>query len=304
VRIQSLYDRHLSFPDYDGYWDTHNLEETERQIRSRLPIGAEVVTPDQVEALTQAARVFCLQGKVKEARNFLLYAESLLKGISAEDAVKAQVRYHLEEGRVYCLSMYPSRALESFKQAWELSAGTGKFVFFAIDAAHMISITLPVKQGRDWLQRAVALAEKSENRQSSLWLPYLYMENGWLAFDINQFDSALAWFEKADRGLANNQSLKRTLKWCKARALRAAKKYTVAVELQKEIFLEMSELGESNGHVSLEMAECYKLLNQEEEASTYFKLAYEKLKVDKWFSENYTQELSVIQKNSKKKTYQ
>lgn len=301
MRIQSLHDLHFSFPDIDGFWDTQDLSATETKIRGHLPSGLSTTSSVHIEAMTQLARLFCLQGKLKEAREFLVFAETLLKELKEEDRKRAQTRYYLEEGRFYCLSMYPSRALDSFGKAWEMSSEVPELAVLAIDAAYMISITLPAKQGREWLQKAIQRAESSSDKLVRSWISHLYMATGWQAFDTHEFAKALSYFEKADQASFDEKTpVSRTLKWCTARCLRALNEFEKSLKIQQEISNELSEVGESNGYVYLEMAECYQALQDAEKARSYFELAFEKLKMDKWYSDNFDHDLSRIQKNSKK----
>jgi tetratricopeptide (TPR) repeat protein len=304
MRIQSLHDLHFSFPDIDGYWDTQDLEKTEKRIRTQLPTSGTSATSLQIEAMTQMARLVSLQGKLKEAREFLVFSEALLKALSPSERQRVQTRYYLEEGRYYCLSMFPSRALDSFQKAWELSSKDQKLDVLAIDAAYMISITVPAKQGKEWLQIAILRAEASKEHFVRSWLAYLYMATGWQAFDTHEYSRALGLFEKAQANSANEPPLFiRTLKWCSARCLRGMDQYEKSLQIQQEISDELSALGESNGYVFLEMAECYQALQQSEKARAHFELAFEKLKIDKWYSDNFDHDLTRIQKKSKKPSF-
>ena len=305
MRIQSLRDIHLSFPDTDGFWNTQNLPETEGKIRALLPLGDGPVHAAQVEALTQIARVFVLQGKLKEAKDFLNYADSLLKDLSVEDALKPQVRIFLEEGRVYGLSMFPDRALEYFRKAWDLSFENRRLDSLAIDAAYMISVTLPSKQGKTWLKGALDLAEHADaSPTAKKWRAHLYMRFGWQEFDVRNFATALEYFDKAlENADRDDVFLQRTLRWCRARVLRSLGKFNEAMVMQNEIFSDLAGEGVLNGHVYLELAECYQSLQDQDQASYYYELAHEKLKMSKWYSENFVNELSEILKRSKKKKY-
>lgn len=306
MRIQSLYDLHLLIPDIDGFWDGRDLADTERLIRSNLPLGAGPVTAAQVEALTQAVRLFSLQGNMKVAKEFLVCAESHLKDLTTEERLKPQIRYFLEEGRLHSVAMNPKRALESFRQAWELSAKIKKLDFLLIDAAYMLSTTLPVKEGKEWLRLGLETAVKSEHQLSHKWLPFLHMAAGWQSFDMYEFAKALTYFEMANKVSTNavTPTVSRIAKWCLGRALRTMSRFDEAIQIQLEIESEMSSHGLSNGYVYLELAECYQALFQTDKAQPYFEMAYEKLKTDKWFMENSESQLLSIQKKSKLKKYQ
>ncbi len=54
-----------------------------------------------------------------------------------------------------------------FHQAWELASRSGE-VYLAIEAAVMLSISQPPKYQNSWLQRAIVLAEKTENDRQAM----------------------------------------------------------------------------------------------------------------------------------------
>lgn len=301
MRIQSLQDLHLSFPGIQGYWNMQDLEQTEKQIRAHFPLDETSANSAQVEAVTQMARLFSLQGQLKEARQCLVYSDLLLKSLDPDDLVRMKTRHYLEEGRFYCLSMIPFRALESFRKAWELSADVSDLDFLAIEAAYMISTTVPAKQGKDWLQRALDRLERSTEESLAHWRPHLYMAMGWQAFDARDFSTALEYFQKAYECVPDQKApIAVTIKWCKGRCLRAMSDTAEALKIQEEIATMLAEKGDSNGYVLLEMAECFQQLQQAEKARNHFQLAFEKLKLDKWYCDNSDDELRRIQKNFKK----
>jgi tetratricopeptide (TPR) repeat protein len=296
---------HLSFPDIDGFWDQQNLDATERRIRAELPYGEVPANSWQIVAVTQAVRLFSLQNKMKEAKEFLGYAENHIRELRSDEDRKLRVRFHLEEGRFYGLSMTPTKALESFRKAWELANEDTNLNYLSIDAAFMISITLPVKQGKKWLKTAMELAENSEsNSLASKWRSYLNMYAGWESFDSHDFASALIMFEKA-KATCNEENvfLFNTLKWSIARAKRAMGEVENALVLQTEILNEMAMHADPNGFVYLEIAECYQAMLEFKRAATNYEKAFTRLKENKWYSENYSDALSDILKKSKQEKY-
>lgn len=304
MRRKSLIEIESYFPDCDDIWRPTDLLRTERVIRSRLPMGENSSDAESIVALLQAVRLSCLKNQLNEAKNFLAYAEQLLPGLDPSDKLKLEIRYKLEEGRYYSFTMNPSRALEAFRSGWESSKNIGKLDFFAVDAAYMISITLPVKQGREWLYLGLSLAEKSTNALTKEWLAYLYLAVGWDYFDRYDFNSALDFFSKIRDECAANQSLTRMVSWSKARVLRALKKIDTAIDAQREILIDDGGLPlEENGFVYLELAELYVGLQQWAKAKDYYVLAFESLKLNKLYSENYDYELCEIEKKSRKKMY-
>lgn len=300
MRIESLHDLHLALPDVDGFWNYSDLNETENRIRSQLPSGDQPWTATGIEVLTQLVRVYSLQGRRKEAHSVLESIRGLLPTLPDSERGRPEVRFFLEEGRLHCLSMYPAKALDSFVKAWK-QADRLNLHLFAIDAAYMFSITLPMKQGKKWLHAAIELAEKSQESAGRAWLSHLYMMQGWHAFDTHDYSKALGFFESAiaSRSANNPEVHPRTLLWCQARALRALGRIDEALKIQMGLQLEFEGAGETNGHVSLEIAECHLALNDPDKAKSFYETAHGLLKKDQWYSDNHAMELARIQKNSK-----
>jgi len=303
MRIESVRDLHSQFPDIDGYWASDDLAATEATIRSMLPADlAGDWSPTALDAVTQLVRAQNLQGKSVEAKETLELARKLIMAIDPAKRVRLEIRLILEEGRHLCLSMMPAKAQAHFNQAWTMATEANE-VFLAIEAAVMLSISQPPKSQNEWLQRAIQLAEKTDVAQAKLWLAQLYLMDGWHAYDFRRFEDALRSFNLAlarprDRGEMTDMIL---IKWCVARALRALGRTQEALEIQKELYIEVSNAGKLNGYVFLEMAECLQLLNKKDEARGYFEAAYKELSVNGWYSDNKASELSRMQHLYKKR---
>ncbi|MGE3681395.1 MAG: hypothetical protein AB7G93_06685 [Bdellovibrionales bacterium] len=303
MRIESLHDALAYFPDIDGFWDKFTLPETEYQIRLRLPQdrpqeGGE----NTVSLLTQLARVQALSGNLAEARATLDQAQQMLAELkSAPDAV-AQIRWLLEQGRVLCLSMSPSKANDFFVRAWTLGTETGH-VFFAVDAALMLSTIRPPRFQNEWLQRALSLAETAEEGPVRLWLAHLLFLQGWHFFDFRQFDEALACFDRAltQPIVVENEVKGRAIQWSRGRTLRALDRVEEALSIQLDLQRIMMRSGKVNGHVYLEIAECQQLLRLQDEAKQNFELAYAELSQNGWYSDNHSDDLNRMKYLSKKR---
>lgn len=292
MRIESLHDALAFFPDIDGFWNGHSLAESESQILSLLPPPGETGSDARAtERLTQLARIQGLQGDFDKAKATLdLASQWMAKGLTDP---RAEVRWLLEKGRILCLSMSPAKAHDVFAQAWTL-ANENHLTYFAVDAALMLSTVRPPKYQNEWLQKALTLAESSEDKQVRLWLSQLLFLEGWHACDFRQFDRSLQCFEKAmsqPRATDENWRLM-AMQWSRGRVLRALGHTDQALELQKTLLKEMGFKGRVSGHVYLEIAECLQLLKQTELARTNFELAYGELSVDGWYADNRVDELA------------
>jgi tetratricopeptide (TPR) repeat protein len=303
VRIESTHDLLGQFPDFDGFWEGVDPTTTESTIRSLLP---SVTTGDwnsqALENLIQLARALDLQKKPTEAAQVLGQARELLSGLSDVQRGQAELRWLIEHGRHLFLAMTPSKAQTPFMQAWTIASQSNN-VFFAIEAALMLAIIQPPKFQNEWLQRALHLAEQSEAPKAKLWLAQLYLMDGWRAYDFRRFDVAYESFQKAlDRPREKGEMTDPiTIRWCVAHTLRALNRIPEALEIQRELFTELKNIGRPTGYVSLEIAECLQLLQNTEEAKPYFETAYKELSINSWYSDNKSSELSRMQYLYKKR---
>ncbi len=301
MRIESLNDLLGQFPDIDGFWNFDDLVKTETTISALLPSPSETWSSKDVEVLTQLGRVQSLQGHHASARVTLAEAQKKIADLDSAARLRPEIRYLLEQGRLLCAQMTPSKAQNYFSQAWNLSA-SAKEVFFAIDAALMLSISQPPKYQNEWLQKALSLAEETVTEQGHLWLAQLYTMDGWHKFDFRSFDKALESFEKAlaRPRVPGDDTKNFVIRWCIARTLRALGRIQESYDLQYALHTELLEVGGSNGHVYLELAECQQTLNRLAEAKTNFEFAYKELSANGWYTDNKASELGRIQYLSKK----
>lgn len=302
MRIESILDLHSQFPDIDGYWGSNDLAECELKIRNALPINPDGEWSEaQLSALTQLVRVLNLQGKTEAARDSLILARKLILSRMPKD-IKSEIRLMLEEGRHLCINMTPAKAPPFFGQAWSTACDHG-LDYLAIEAAVMLAVSQPVKSQNEWLQRAIDLAEKTEDADSKLWLAQLYLMEGWHAYDFRRMDDALKYFNLAlarPRQAGEMTDLIR-IKWCVARCLRALGRVQEALDIQTELLNEITNANKVNGYVFLEMAECTLLLQRNEEAKSYFESAYKILSTNSWLIDNRNSELSRMQELYKKR---
>ncbi len=293
MRLESLNDILSQFPDRDGYWSSTDLLETERKIKEKIPPKqSDFYDLTSLELLTQLARAQVLLGQTLEADKTLktVQADLLMNDPIARKAV--EIRFLLEQGRLFSMQMIPAKALVFIKQAWDLARETDQS-FSAIDAAVMLALISPLKRQNESLQWALTEAEASSSEESKLWLPFLYIMNAWSLFDTRQFKQALKYFEKAlaQPHLPKQKVQTMTIKWSIARTYRALGQFERAMDLQNEIRLELEALGEANGYVYLEIAECLRQIQKEPEAKPYFEMAYNILSKNLWFSDNKETEL-------------
>ncbi len=293
MRIESLHGALAYFPDIDGLWQADNMLETESNIRAKLPATGTTGgwTAENIELLTLLARVQGLQGNLIGARGTLDQAQQLISEFRSTVGPRVELRWLLEQGRIHCLTMTLAKAHDFFAQAWDL-ANKSNEVFFAIDSALMLSTVRPPKFQNEWLQRAMQLAQTSQDSQARLWLSQLFLLEGWHAFDFRNFEKALENFTSALKEPAVSETKSYPLEWSRARTLRALGRLPEALAIQEQLMARMRQQGKVNGHVYLEIAECKQLMKDQEEAKSYFELAYAELSADGWYSDNRSEELS------------
>ncbi len=302
MRIESLRDLLAQFPDIDGFWDFEDLEKTENRIREKLVVEDGAWNPQRVEHLSQLARVQGLRDRLPDAGATLLIAADLLIKHSNPVNKRAQVRFLIEQGRFFSLSMNSTQSRLHFSKAWEKAQELNED-YFKIEAAVLTSISNPPKFQNEWLQNALKTAEETSDPQSKLWLFYLYIMKGWHFFDFRKYEEALGSFEKALNSPRSATDNLQTIgvQWAIGRSQRALNRYEEALDLQMRLKTMMDRLGQTSGHISLEIAECLQLLKKPAEAQSYFESAYKELSLNGWYSDNKSMELSRIQHLSKKK---
>ena len=269
-------------PDFDSLWDFNDPAGTEAKLREVLPAARESrIAPYLAELLTQIARSEGLQRRFDDAHRTLDEADELIDdGMTA-----ARVRSLLERGRVFNSSKQPGKARPPFLEAWEMASSRGED-FHAVDAAHMLGI---VDQGDDslaWNEKAIALAERSNDEKANGWLGSLYNNNGWTYHEMGRFADALrcheknlAWHEEHDK-----TDKARVAKWCIARTLRSLDRVDEALAGQRDLLSEHEALGTSDGYVHEELGECLLLLGRAAEALPHFARAFELLSGDPWLA--------------------
>jgi tetratricopeptide (TPR) repeat protein len=115
-----------------------------------------------------------------------------------------------------------------------------------------------------------------------------YNNIGWTYYDAGDYEQALATFQKAttSRREEGDPALARIALWAEARTLRSLGRVEEALALQQELLREFDALGEQDGYVYEEIAECLAALGRNDEAHPYFALAYKKLSADPWLAES------------------
>jgi tetratricopeptide (TPR) repeat protein len=200
----------------------------------------------QAEVLTQRARAAGLQRRFEEAEGLLGEADAL----AATARVRARVL--LERGRVRNTSGDPAAARPLFLAALEVADDEA----LRIDAAHMLGIV----DEASWTERALAMAEASQEERARRWRGSLLNNLGWARHDAGRLAEALELFEQAlaerrARGTARQAQIAR---WCVGRCLRSLGRLEEALAIQEALADEVAD----DRHVRDELAELRRALGR------------------------------------------
>ena len=284
----------MPLPNIDSLWDYYRPDLTEERFREVLPQARAAGDPAYLaELLTQIARTYSLRGRFDEAHEIL----DEVQGLLAEGPNRARVRYLLERGRCFNSAGEPDRARPLFLQAWEDGLAAHEDLL-AVDAAHMVAIVESPEGALDWNQRALDLAQGSDQPGvAERWLASLYNNMGWTYHDRGEYEQALQCFGKAltwreKRGQPRET---RFARWAVARALRSLGRYTEALTLQQQNLRENEEFGEPDPYVDEELGECLLALGNEDTAREHFRRAYAGLAADEWLQKNEPERLARLE---------
>jgi len=272
-----------SLPDFDRLWNYSQPVETESRMRALLP-RAEGHPAYHAALLTQLARAQGLQRRFQEAHGTLDEAEALLEEEGGDTAV-TRIRLLLERGRVFNSAGQREEARPLFEEALAEARAAGED-YHAADAAHMLGIVAPVEEQLAWHREALAIAEESDDERARGWLGPLYNNVGWTHHDLGEYEQALRAFQKglAWREARGQEEEARIARWSVGRALRSLGRVHEAHKMQQALLAEYRRLGEENGYVYEEMAECLREMGRHEEAQPFFAQAYEQLAQDPWLA--------------------
>jgi tetratricopeptide (TPR) repeat protein len=271
-------------PPFDDLWDFDDPAGS--GIRFRAAIETAENDGDwaaEDEARTQLARSLGLQGRFTEAHAELDRVEA---DHPAEDRVR--VRSHLERGRALRSSGDSAAAIVPFEVAWELARELGEDGL-AADAAHMLGLVDAPSGEQAWHERALDLADTSEQPAARRWRGSLWNNIGWARFTAGDLDGALAAFEAAldarrEQGQPNET---RIAEWCVGRCLRAVGRVEEALALQERLAAETAHAdAPEDGYGSEEIGECLLVLGREAEARPFFARAAALLGTDALLAEH------------------
>jgi len=274
------------FPELHTLWDYNDPAGTAVRFQELLSeVESSTNRAYHVELLSQIARTHGLRRQFDEAHQLLDEAEAML----TDTMVVPKMRCLLERGRSFNSAGEPERALPLFHEAFGLGTAVAPQAdFHTIDAAHMIAIAEPEAVDQiKWNERALEMAESTPDERAAGWRGSLYNNLGWAYHDKGDYEQALTIFEKAvDWHEANRQDkpeMIRIAKWCVGRTFRSLNRLEEALALQQALLAEYEGVGQTDGFVYEEIAECLLALDRGEEARPYFAQAHQELSQVDWF---------------------
>jgi tetratricopeptide (TPR) repeat protein len=268
--------------NFDTFWNFKDPGISE--IRFTELLAAATNPDDRIEIETQIARAQVLQRNFAAAHQTLDDVEKRLFGAS----FATQVRYLLERGRAYNSSNERAKARSLFVRAFEVAEGA-VLDDLAVDAAHMMGIIEPPIEALKWNERAVGIAEGSNDLKAKGWLGSLYNNIGWTYYDKQNYPMAIEIFQRAEEWYKERHSEQwiRIARYSIGKTRRAMEQFAEALSIQECIAAEIEQKHlDPDGYVFEELAECHLALGRKEEAKPFFDRAYDLLSKDPWLAEN------------------
>jgi tetratricopeptide (TPR) repeat protein len=181
----------------------------------------------------------------------------MLSAVDPGESALAATYPDLERGRVLNSGGDPAAARPHFISALERAEAAG-LDFLAADAAHMLAIVEPPEAQVPWAERALRIAESSDDPRARRWIAPVTHNLGWTMHDLGRYDEALRYFEQALalREKQGDPEPIRVARWTVARCLRSLGRYEEALAIQREL----REGGPGAGHIDEEIAELQRLL--------------------------------------------
>ena len=274
----------MTWKNFDDLWNFSKPDATEAALRDLLPDAeASDDRGAHAELLTQIARTQGLQRKFDQANLTLDAAKALSKGAVG----RATIRISLERGRILNSSGSPAEAKPHFVEAYEQAVSEQEDAL-AVDAAHMVAIAAEGDDIMAWNQKALDLANRSDDPRARRWRGSLFNNIGWSHHDRKDYEAALENFEAAlaARRESGDAEQIRIAEWCVARAYRSIGRLEAALSIHRDALKAYEALGERPRFTYEEIAECLLALDRGPEAALYFRQAYAALAEDPWFVAN------------------
>lgn len=255
--------------DLDALWDFGDPAASEQRFRAAL---ADADGEDAAVLRTQLARALGLQRRFDEA-------DQELSAVDPADSALAATYAAIERGRVLRSSADAAAARPFFLSALKHAEAAGPD-FLAADAAHMLAITESGEAQLPWAERALRIAQSSEDPRARKWVGPVTHNLGWTMHDLERYDEALRYFEQAlaFRLEQGDPGPIKVARWAVARCLRSLGRYDEALAIQREL----RQAGPGAGYIDEELGELLLVTGQPEAAAAHFATAHRLLSGDAW----------------------
>lgn len=197
--------------------------------------------------LTQAARALGLQSRFDDALTLLAELRA--------DGPEVAVRVLLERGRVLRSSGDADAARPLFRAAVDAADAAG-LDELAVDALHMVALTLAGRARLACTQEALARARASEQPGARAWAASLLNNLGMAHADLGEWPLALGAFERAldERRRGSDDAATYATRWTVGWALRNLDRRDEALAVQRALRADLDAAGLSDEYVDRELA--------------------------------------------------
>mgnify|MGYP000297774007 CR=1 FL=1 len=282
-------------PDIDTLWNHSDPTGTETKFKALLETEhARTNQAFRAEVLTQVARTQGLQQRFDEALATLTQARSLI----TTNMATAHVRALLEHGRVINSSGKPDDSISYFEQALEAANKAGQEAH-AVDAAHMLGIVCKGPKAQAWNERALKMANASQDPGARRWRAALCNNLGWTYHAQGEHQRALEMFEQhlSIRTEANHRFQMGIARWSIAKMQRFLGAPELALETQRELLTwPERQNNAAEGYTQEEVAECLLAQERADEAKPHFARAWELLHTDIWLKRDEPERLERLKR--------
>lgn len=226
------------------FWDFNDPAGSEARLRIAL-VGAS--SKDAAVLRTQVARALGLQQHYGEAL-------AVLDGIESVDA-EVHVRILLERGRVYRSSGDLEAAAPLFRAAVTAADAAGLHAL-AVDAMHMVALTLTGREQIDYTLLVLARARASSDPGARKWTASVLNNLGMAYSDLGEWQLALASFEEAlaERRTGTDAEATDVARWMVAWALRNLGRTDEVLTMQRALKADLASSGREDPYVDEEIA--------------------------------------------------
>lgn len=230
--------------DLGQLWDFDDPAGSEQRLRAALARTSE---PDRGVLQTQVARALGLQQRFADAL-------TVLDAVDSTDP-EVHVRVLLERGRVFRTSGDETGAAPLFRHAVAAADEAG-LESLAIDAMHMVALTLSGSEQVDYTRAILQRARESTDPGANRWVASVLNNLGMAYSELGQWQLALDAFEEAlrERRIGSDEQAIDIARWMVGWALRNLGRTDEALAAQRALKADLVAAGREDPYVDEELA--------------------------------------------------